>query len=167
MKLARCYIALGSNLNHPQQQLNIAKKAIDGIQKINVLKCSSIYQSKAITLDDELQADYLNAVIELDTTLDAEELLDTLQSIETMQGRLREKRWGARTLDLDIVLFSNQQIKSDRLTVPHVEIENRNFVLTPLAEISNEIEIPGKDSLDKLLENVSDQNLINIGGFDE
>ena len=161
----RCYIGLGSNLSQPLQQLNSAKDKIVKLPGTVLKQCSSIFQSKALTLDDEPQNDYLNAVIEIDTTLSAEKLLDSLQHIESGQGRVREKRWGARTIDLDILLYGNQQIKTSRLVVPHNEIENRNFVLIPLFQISPELEIPGKDFLKKLLNNVSDQALEKVSEF--
>ena len=161
----RCYIGLGSNLSQPLQQLNSAKDKIVNLPDTGLKKCSSIYQSTALTLDDEPQNDYLNAVIEIETTLTAEMLLDSLQQIELSQGRVREKRWGARTIDLDILLYGNQEIKTGRLVVPHNEIENRNFVLIPLFQISPELEIPGKGILKNILNNVSDQALEKVSEF--
>lgn len=160
-----CYIALGSNLNNPQQQLNAAKIAIDKISNTRVTMCSSIYQSEAMTLDGETQADYLNAVIQIQTDLAAETLLDELQAIENQQGRVREKRWGERNIDLDIVLFGDQQIKTQRLTVPHCEMKNRNFVLYPLYQISPELTLPDNTILKDLLSTVSDQCLNKLGEF--
>lgn len=160
-----CYIALGSNLNSPLQQLNTAKNAINKISATQLMKCSSIYQSKALTLDDKPQQDYLNAVIEVTTSLTAENLLDELQAIETRQGRVREKRWAARTLDLDLILYAEQHIQTARLTVPHGEMANRNFVLYPLYEIAPELIIPGGKSLKEMLSTVSDQCLIKVGEF--
>lgn len=161
----QCFIGLGSNLSQPFQQLNHAKENISGLAGINLLKCSSVYQSKALTLDSEPQNDYLNAVIEIQTSLSANELLDALQQLETEQGRIRGKRWGARTIDLDIILYGNQQISTKRLTVPHAEIENRNFVLYPLSEISPDVIIPGKDTLKALLEKIDFGSLKKIGEF--
>jgi len=165
-KLTRCYIGLGSNLNEPLRQLNDAKNKISGLSDTNILRCSSIYQSKALTLDDEPQNDYLNAVIEIETFLDAEKLLSALQQLELDQGRIRDKRWAARTIDLDILLFGDQQIKTERLVVPHMEIENRNFVMIPLSQINSNIEIPGKGKLKKLIDNLSDQALEKMSEFD-
>ena len=160
-----CYIGLGSNLQNPQQQLNAAKNAIEQIPNTNVIKCSSIYQSEAITLDGKIQPDYLNAVIKIETQLMSEILLDELQSIESQQGRVREKRWGERTIDLDILLFGDQQIKTERLTIPHCEMKNRNFVLYPLSQISPELKLLGNDKLADLLTAVSDQCLNKLGEF--
>jgi len=160
-----CYIGLGSNLNQPLQQLNDAKKKIAKLPETTLLTCSSIYQSKALTLDNEPQNDYLNAVLEIETTLDAEMLLDALQNIEKEQGRTREKRWGARTIDLDLLLYGNQQINTERLIVPHSEIEKRNFVLLPLLQISPDLIIPGKKPLKILVEKIAAQALKKLGEF--
>jgi 2-amino-4-hydroxy-6-hydroxymethyldihydropteridine diphosphokinase len=161
----QCFIGLGSNLYQPLQQLNNAKENISRLTDISLLKCSSIYQSKALTLDDEPQNDYFNAVIEIQTSLNANDLLDALQKLETEQGRSREKRWGARTIDMDILLYGSQQITTQRLTVPHAEIENRNFVLYPLSEISPDVIIPGKETLKALLEKTDFGSLKKIGEF--
>jgi len=163
--LVRCFIGLGSNLNQPLQQLNLAKQKIAELPQTNVLHCSSIYQSKALTLDDEPQNDYLNAVLEIKTALPAEQLLDALQQLENQQGRVREKRWGARTLDLDILLYGDHKIDTPRLSVPHIEIENRNFVLLPLFQISPDLNIPGKPGLEKLIEKNTDQVLEKVKEF--
>ncbi|MBB6522983.1 2-amino-4-hydroxy-6-hydroxymethyldihydropteridine diphosphokinase [Pseudoteredinibacter isoporae] len=141
------YIGLGGNQGDTQSNLRMALKLIDDNQKCKVIKCSSWYCSKALTLDDEEQADYLNAVCEISTELDAEALLDLLQSIEHELGRVREKRWGARTVDLDILLYGNTDINSERLTVPHPQMQHRNFVILPLLEINSELEIPSIGSL--------------------
>lgn len=161
----RCFIGLGSNLNNPLQQLNQAKQNIAALAETSLLKCSSIYQSQALTLDDEPQQDYLNAVLEIQTTLSAEQLLDSLQQLENSQGRVRQKRWGARTLDLDILLYGEQQIKTARLTVPHNEMKNRNFVLLPLAELSPNLKILSQIDLKKLIEKNADQVLEKVKEF--
>ncbi len=165
------YIGLGSNLGQPIKQLINAKKAIQAVSEISIINCSSVYQSKALTLDKQPQNDYLNAVIQIETQLAAEHLLDTLQSIEMQQGRTREKRWGARTIDLDILLYADQQIKTDRLMIPHTEMTNRNFVLTPLFQIAPNLDINRlttektlcNRTLKSLLQSVSDQELVCVG----
>ena len=165
----KCYIGLGSNLNQPLQQLNIAREKIAALAETKLLQSSSIYQSEALTLDGKPQNDYLNAVLEIQTALQPEALLDALQQLENEQGRVREKRWGARTLDLDILLYGDQQIKTSRLSVPHIEMQNRNFVLLPLFQIAPDTEIPGQHTLKKLLENLlektCDQVLQKVNEF--
>ena len=165
-KLTLCYIGLGSNLNEPLRQLNDAKNKISSLSDTNILRLSSIYQSKAMTLDDEPQNDYLNAVIEIETSLEAENLLNALQQFELDQGRVRDKRWAARTIDLDILLYGDQQIKTERLIVPHMEIENRSFVMIPLSQINSNIEIPGKGKLKKLIDKLGDRALEKMSEFD-
>jgi len=163
----RCYIGLGSNLNNPLQQLNLAQQKIAVLAEIDLLNCSSIYQSQALTLDGEPQNDYLNAVLEIQTTLAPEQLLDSLQQLENAQGRVREKHWGARTLDLDILLYDDQKINSQRLIIPHIEMQNRNFVLVPLFELSPDLKILGEANLQKLIEKNHNQVLEKVNEFNE
>jgi 2-amino-4-hydroxy-6-hydroxymethyldihydropteridine diphosphokinase len=85
---------------------------------------------------NEDQGNFLNAVIEIETTLSPNQLMQTCLDIEMQQGRVRAEKWGPRTIDIDILLFSDQLIKEDRLHVPHPEMQNRSFVLTPLVEIA-------------------------------
>lgn len=163
---------MASQLYQPMQHIKMAKQSIDALPDSKVGKCSSIYQSQALTLDDEPQDDYFNAVIELHTQLSAELLLDALQAIEATHGRVREKRWGARTLDLDIILFGDQLIQTQRLTVPHSEMLNRDFVLLPLYEIAPETVIPsfetaGNKTLKELIKNYSESSLTLVGDFNE
>ncbi|KDD79052.1 2-amino-4-hydroxy-6-hydroxymethyldihydropteridine diphosphokinase [Glaesserella parasuis] len=140
------YVALGSNLEDPLAQL---KQAVVSLQTFaKNLKVSSFYGSKPLGPQD--QPDYVNAVVKFDTDLTAIELLDKLQSIENEQGRVRLRRWGERTLDLDILLYGNEQIQSERLTVPHYDMHNRQFVIVPLYEISPELVLPSGKSLAQL-----------------
>lgn len=161
-----CFIGLGSNLAAPVDQLNQARLAILQLPKTQILKCSSIYQSKALTLDDEPQADYMNAVIQLQTELGPVELLQQLQAIENNQGRKRGKRWAARTLDLDILLFDDDVINSQILTLPHPEISHRDFVLIPLQQIAKELDIPGMGSLSHMVNCLPKISLSIQGEFD-
>jgi len=167
-----CFIGLGSNLAnagiHPMQQLIIASNAIDISPGCQVVNCSSIYQSKALTLDSEPQADYFNAVIQIETHLEAQALLDVLQTIETAQGRTREKRWAARTIDLDILLYGNQVIQTSRLIVPHPEMFNRDFVLLPLYQIAPDIGIAdssGNKILKDVITKLSESSIKRVGEF--
>ena len=98
------------------------------------------------------QPDYLNAVACLQTALDAHELLSVLQSIEQDHGRLRDgTRWGARTLDLDLLLYGDNIIDTPNLTVPHAGIADRSFVLFPLSELAPELHIPKHGPIKALL----------------
>jgi 2-amino-4-hydroxy-6-hydroxymethyldihydropteridine diphosphokinase len=127
------YIALGSNLEDPAGQLRRALNALATLPCSSLSQVSGLYRSAAVGPGD--QPDYLNAVAQLATELSPESLLDHLQAQELVQGRTRELRWGARTLDLDILLYGELELQTERLTVPHPELARRNFVLYPLAEI--------------------------------
>ena len=161
------YIGLGSNLDEPRQQLVTALAALRALPQSQVLADSGLFQSKAMTLadDDEPQPDYLNAVVKLETALAPLALLDALQSIESSQGRVRDRRWGARTLDLDILMYDELQYSDERLTLPHPGIAQRDFVLYPLQKIDNEITIPGQGNLNQLIENISNHNLQYLGAI--
>jgi 2-amino-4-hydroxy-6-hydroxymethyldihydropteridine diphosphokinase len=144
------WIALGANLGEPRRQLEAALLELDETPGIDVLRRSSWYRSAPFGPVE--QDDFINGVAELHTRLGAHELLDVLQAIETAHGRRRELRWGPRTLDLDILLYADRVIETDRLTVPHPGIRERNFVLYPLHELEPDLEIPGLESVARLVE---------------
>lgn len=145
-----CYLGLGANLHQPLQQLQQAVVALAALDNCQLQSVSSLYGSKPMGPQD--QPDYVNAVAALTTTLSAEQLLDQLQKIELEQGRQRkDERWGPRTLDLDILLFGNQTIQNERLTVPHYGMKVREFVLYPLAELAPELHLPDGTALVQLL----------------
>lgn len=146
------YIALGSNLGNPSQQLQSAVKQIQSEKGIKLQDCSSLYQSDPIGVDG--QPDYCNAVISIFTRLSPMELLNCLQSIENKHGRVRDVRWGARTLDLDILLYGDQIIKNEQLTIPHNQMHRRSFVLYPLNDITPNLVIPKHGKLSVLLDKV-------------
>jgi len=143
------YLGLGSNQNNPYQQISTAIRALNKLPDSHIVKTSSIYTSKPVGPQD--QPDYLNAAVLLETGLPAHELLPALQSIENRQGRERTRRWGPRTIDLDILLFGEQILKSNDLVVPHPEMHRRGFVLVPLAELTPHLQIPGHGRVDQLL----------------
>lgn len=153
MTLIRVYIGLGANLNQPVQQLQQAITALQQLPHTVLVKVSSLYGSRPMGPQD--QPDYVNAVAALDTALDAEALLDALQHIEQTHGRQRKaERWGPRTLDLDILLYGSETINSQRLTVPHYGMHQREFVLYPLYEITPQLQLPDGTVLSSLLEQV-------------
>ncbi len=158
------YIGLGSNLDDPLKQLQNALAEMAVTTGIDLCKRSSFYVTKPVGPQD--QPDYVNAVVKIKTQLSPLALLDELQRIEKRQGRVRNVRWGARTLDLDILLYAENVIDHPRLTVPHPEIQNRAFVLCPLAEITPQIEIPGFGPILELLAQV-DQSGIRKQGTSE
>lgn len=140
------YIGLGSNLDNPMQHLLSAVKDIANSSEIRQLALSPLYQSDPVGPPN--QPDYINAVMHIETTLTPLALLHQLQAIENRHGRIRHERWGARTLDLDILLYDNQTIDLKELSVPHPEMTKRSFVLYPLADIApDDLPIPGRGTL--------------------
>ena len=133
--MERIYIGLGSNLADPAEQLRSALSALGQLPETRLAGVSAFYQSDSLLPG---QPRYTNAVAALDSELAPLELLDALQAIENDQGRERLERWGPRTLDLDILLFGDRLIDEPRLKVPHYQIQERAFVLYPLAELAPE-----------------------------
>lgn len=163
MAKARVYIGLGANLNQPVQQLQQAIEALQQLPCSELIAVSSLYGSKPMGPQD--QPDYVNAVAALDTTLEAEALLDALQQIEQLHGRQRKaERWGPRTLDLDILLYNNTVINSPRLTVQHYGMRQREFVLYPLYEIAPQLQLPDGTVLSSLLAQVPLNGLQKLAG---
>ncbi len=155
------YIGLGSNLSKPIKQIEKAIEKIGIIPKSRLLSVSSLYLSKPMGPQD--QNHYINAVLALETALSAIELLNALQSIENNAGRVRkENRWGARILDLDIILFGNEIINTDRLTIPHYGMSEREFVLLPLAEIAPELILPNGESITELSQNIAINSMVKL-----
>jgi len=129
------FIALGSNLNNPIYHIEKGIRDINHLTNTKILKRSSLYKSKPI--GPQNQSDYINAVIKIQTLYEPIELLDILQDIENKHHRKKTKRWGPRTLDLDILIFNKLEFNHKRLTIPHPEMINRDFVLIPLYEVTN------------------------------
>ncbi len=142
------YIALGSNLASPIEQLKQALQALKKLEKTELVSVSSFYQSKPLGPQD--QPDFINAVVEIATSLEPIGLLDNLQAIEQAQGRERKRHWGERTLDLDILLYDDREIKCERLTIPHYDMCNREFVIVPLFEIAPDLVLPNGEKLSNL-----------------
>ncbi len=153
--MIRVYIALGSNLAEPLAQISNALQALRCLHDTHLVTCSSFYRTRPLGSQD--QDDYLNAVAALDTLLSPEQLLDQLQAIEHQQGRVRNKhqRFAPRTLDLDIMLYGNEVICTERLTIPHYGLKEREFMLWPLAEIAPHFIFPDRELLTERLKQVS------------
>ena len=149
-KYSRCYIAIGSNLADPVAQAKEAIIALQALPESRFISVSSLYASKP--MGSQQQPDYINAVACIDTCLAPIDLLDALQHIENEQGRVRKEHWGARTLDLDILLYGDEVMSTPRLTVPHYGMKVREFVLYPLAEIAPQLQLPCGQALSELLE---------------
>jgi 2-amino-4-hydroxy-6-hydroxymethyldihydropteridine diphosphokinase len=162
--MAEVYIGLGSNLGdhggNPETQLHQAIESISQHPDINLMAVSPRYQTQAIGPGN--QPDYINAVARLNTELSPLDLLDCLQQIEHQQGRVRTIRWGARTIDLDILLYNDRVIDSERLTVPHPRMHERAFVLAPLRDLNASIVLPNGENILSLLANCSDQGIVKF-----
>ncbi len=133
------YIGLGSNLGDSQQILN---DAVSQLEQLGQVRVSRFYRTPPMGPQD--QPDYLNAAAELQTILEPLALLDELQRIENESGRVRLRHWGERTLDLDLLLYGTHSIDHPRLTVPHVGILERDFVLVPLLDLNPNLSINGQ-----------------------
>ena len=144
------YIGLGSNLADPVAQIKSARAAIVSLADVQELAFSSLYHSLPMGPQD--QPDYVNAVMCVATDLLPMDLLRCLQNIENDHGRVRKsERWGARTLDLDVLIYGDQEIDLPDLTVPHKGLDERSFVLYPLFEIAPKLVVPGKGSIADLV----------------
>jgi len=155
------YIGLGSNLSNPRVQVATAAEEIAKIAECKIVALSSLYLSKPMGPQD--QDDYINAVIAIETSLSALALLDALQAIENSAGRVRkDNRWGARILDCDILLYGNETIENERLTVPHYGMKLREFVLLPLAEIAPDLSLPDGTSISSLANEINCNGIIKL-----
>ena len=154
------YIGLGSNLNEPKQQIKTAVMALHATKDAQVVNLSSLYQSPPV--DDSKQPDYINAIAQVDTHLTPLELLYVCQDIETKQHRVREKKWGARTIDLDIIIYGVQVVASKQLIIPHPEMMNRAFVLIPLAELEDDLKVPVLGPIQDLIEELGEFKLTKL-----
>ena len=139
------YIGLGSNLEQPREQITRAFDELAALPHTSLTARSHLYGSAPLGPQD--QPDYVNAVACLHTGLAPLELLDALQAIEQSHRRVRERHWGPRTLDLDILLYADQSIDLPRLQLPHPHMHERSFVLQPLSEIAPNLQVPGRGAV--------------------
>jgi|TARA_B110000967_G_scaffold204470_1_gene247020 2-amino-4-hydroxy-6-hydroxymethyldihydropteridine diphosphokinase len=148
--LTTAYLALGSNVGERLEQMRSALKLL-GAEGVVIVTASPVYQNRAIGMGD---ADpFLNAVVEVQTELGPEALLDVCLAVENKLGRVRTGGWSPRTIDIDVLIFGQTDIDTERLQLPHPRIAERDFVLRPLADIAPELQLlgqPTKTLLDKL-----------------
>ncbi len=136
------WIGVGSNLSSPVRQVETAFELLDELPDTRLTATSGMYRSAAYGGIE--QPDFVNAVAAIETQLTPGELLNELKALERARGRARGGvRWGPRVLDLDILVFSGEEMSTDSLTIPHPGIAERNFVLLPLKEVAPDLEIPG------------------------
>lgn len=145
-------IALGSNLDNPEQQVRIALCALAGLPLTRLIAASSLYRSAPVGYHD--QPDFVNAVAVIKTGLAARALLEHLIVIERSSGRVREFPNAPRTLDLDIVLYGESVVSEPGLIIPHPRMHERAFVVVPLVEIAPRARVPGRGIARDLLRGV-------------
>ncbi len=134
------FIGLGSNMGHKRDNVEQAAAAISNIPEVDLIRCSSLYQTEPWGNTD--QDVFINQVIEVETDLSAQELLRALQDIEIKMGRQRKEKWGPRIIDLDILLYGNEVMDDLDLQIPHPHMRERLFVLVPLYEIGPDLRFP-------------------------
>jgi len=128
------YVAIGSNLGDKENYMEAGINALKEAEDVRVVKIADVITTKPYGVEE--QPDFLNSVIEIKTLLSPQELLDTLHEIENQAGRERTLRWGPRTLDLDIIFYDDLVMETETLIIPHVDMENREFVLEPMVQLA-------------------------------
>jgi 2-amino-4-hydroxy-6-hydroxymethyldihydropteridine diphosphokinase len=142
------YVAFGANLGEPFETLRAAAVAVGRRPGVELVAGSPIYRTRPIGPPG--QPDYANAVARVETTLTADALLDALHAVESEFGRVRDVRFGPRTLDLDLIWYEGEERADDRLTLPHPRAHEREFVLRPLADLDPELVLRGRRAGDWL-----------------
>lgn len=137
----RAYLGIGSNLGDRLANLQGAVDRLGLRAQIRVLRSSRVYETEPIGGPE--QPDYLNVVIEAETSLDAHSLLKECLAVEDELGRVRDERWGPRTIDIDLLTFGDEEVTGADLTVPHPRMHERMFVLAPLLELDADPPLPG------------------------
>ena len=135
LTLNQVFIGIGSNKNHPYFRIYTVLRQINRIRKTTIVKKSSLYETKP--LGPKMQPNFINAVIEIKTELEPNELLKELQNLEKLHNRKKTKRWGPRSIDLDILIYDNLIMNTEQLVIPHPGVEYRDFVIIPLYEITS------------------------------
>ncbi|WP_024303522.1 2-amino-4-hydroxy-6-hydroxymethyldihydropteridine diphosphokinase [Pseudogulbenkiania sp. MAI-1] len=160
--MSRAFIALGSNLEQPQQQVLAALAALDTVPGVRLLRASSLYRTAPVGYLD--QPDFINAVAELDTDLAPLALLDALMQLEERFGRVRSFRNAPRVLDLDLLMMEGVELESERLTLPHPRMHERAFVLAPLAELQPDLAVGRHGRADQLLAGLEASGVERLAG---
>jgi 2-amino-4-hydroxy-6-hydroxymethyldihydropteridine diphosphokinase len=159
----RVFIALGSNLDNPLSQVRRGILLLAGLEHSHLVKRSSLYRTAPMGNKD--QPDFINAVVQMETSLTPDHLLDALLDIERTCGRVRAFPNAPRILDLDILLFENLQYNDAKLVLPHPRMHQRAFVLQPLLEIAADCVIPGHGSVAACLATCAEQSLEPIASL--
>jgi len=157
----RAFVGVGANLGDPRAQVLSAIAALRELPNTQCIACSSLYASSPV---DAPGPDYVNAVVALQTTLTASQLLRALHAIEAQHGRTRSTPNAPRTLDLDLLLYGEQCSDDPTLTLPHPRLHQRAFVLKPLLEIAPQLQVDGLGPLSSWLQKASDQAVRRLPG---
>jgi 2-amino-4-hydroxy-6-hydroxymethyldihydropteridine diphosphokinase len=153
----RAYVALGSNLQDPEQQVLRAFEELNGLPQTRVVAKSALYRTAPVGYDN--QPDFVNAAAEVSTELEPLALLRALLALETAHGRERPFPNAPRVLDLDLLFYDDLAMHDPELTLPHPRLHERGFVLFPLADIAPDLAVPGKGTVRALLEALPDQGV--------
>ncbi len=159
----QAFVGIGANLDDPEASVRRAIEALSALPVTRLVACSSLYRTTPVGY--LAQPDFVNAVAEIQTRVPPEPLLEQLLMIEQLFGRKRRWPNAPRTLDLDLLLYSDYQMQSEKLTLPHPRIAERAFVLVPLVEIAPEVAIAGVGTAAQLLLKVSTDGVTRIGRF--
>jgi len=150
----KVFLLIGGNIGDRKQHLDTARKYLEQCCG-KISKCSSIYETAAWGKTD--QADFLNQALELETELNAKDLMKEILKIESKMGRERNEKYNARTIDIDILFFNDEIIDEPGLIIPHPQLQHRRFVLIPLNEIAPKVVHPVlKKNISELLEHCKD-----------
>lgn len=155
--MSKVFIGLGSNLEKPKEQIQTALKELNKIKQTSLIRHSQFYSSRPLAGINA--PDFINAVAEIKTNLNPFDLLFELKELEKSHNRQPSFYWGPRTLDLDILLYENLILESQNLTIPHKELQNRDFVLVPLASLEPDLEIQNLGKIRDLLKKVPSNGL--------
>jgi 2-amino-4-hydroxy-6-hydroxymethyldihydropteridine diphosphokinase len=159
----RGFLGLGSNVGNSRANLEAAVAELPQ-HDVTVLRSSAVYETEPVGLVLN-QADFLNACVEVETTLDPEPLLNACKAVERAVGRAAGgPRHGPRVIDVDLLLLGGQVYSSQRLTLPHAEVSSRRFVLVPLLELSPELTLPGGGALADALARLGDGQAVRRAG---
>lgn len=157
----KAWLGLGSNMEQPVTQLRRALRRLASVEGIEILKTSGLYRTPP--WGEQLQDDFINAVVQIETSLEPIPLLRVLQSIENVMGRKRGGlRWGPRLIDIDLLLFDDRQCQSAQLELPHPRMHERAFVLVPLCEIDPTVNIPDRGVASELLQQLEHSDIFRV-----
>lgn len=158
--MPRAFLSLGSNLGDRAATLEAALRSLEASGDVRITRRSSLYETAPVGKTD--QPDFYNLVVEVETALQPEPLLDLCQDVERGLGRVRAERWGPRTIDVDILLYDRRTVNSERLVIPHPEMLRRGFVLAPLLEIAPHAALPDGSPVAAHLAGVADQDVRRV-----